>query len=35
MMDFINGLFEIVGGLFVLNHARVLYKDKLVAGVTP
>lgn len=32
--DIINGAFELVGGLFVFNHCRVLFKDKLVAGVS-
>ena len=32
--DFINGAFEEVGGLFVLNHCRVLYRDKAIAGVS-
>ena len=32
--DIINGLMEFVGGLFVLNHLRVLYKDKKVYGVS-
>lgn len=32
--DLINGLFEIFSGLFVLNHCRVILKDKQVAGVS-
>ncbi|HLP97510.1 MAG TPA: hypothetical protein VK149_03595 [Sideroxyarcus sp.] len=32
--DLINGLFEIGGGVFVLNHCRVLYADKQVRGVS-
>lgn len=32
--DFVNGAFEMIGGLFVLNHCRVLYRDKSVAGVS-
>jgi len=32
--DQINGLFELVGALFILNHCRVLYKDKQVRGVS-
>ncbi len=32
--DIINGLFEFCGGLFILNHCRVLYHDKKVAGVS-
>ena len=34
MPDLINGGLETFGGLCVFNHARVLYKDKLVAGVS-
>jgi hypothetical protein len=32
--DLINGAFEMFGGLFVLNHCRALYKDKMVRGVS-
>ena len=32
--DMINGLFEAVAGGFILNHCRVLYKDKTVRGVS-
>jgi hypothetical protein len=32
--DVINCLFELVGSIFTLNHCRVLYKDKRVAGVS-
>lgn len=32
--DFINGLFEFCGGVFILNHCRALYRDKLVKGVS-
>lgn len=32
--DLINGLFEFAGGLFVLNHCRVLLNDRLVRGVS-
>lgn len=32
--DLINGLFEAAGGFFVLNHCRVLSKDKKVKGVS-
>lgn len=32
--DLINAAFESVGGLFVLNHCRVLYRDKAIAGVS-
>lgn len=32
--DLVNGCFEAFGGLFVLNHCRVLYKDKAVRGIS-
>lgn len=32
--DTINALFEIGGGVFILNHCRVLYRDKMVRGVS-
>lgn len=32
--DVINGLFEMLGGIFVLNHCRTVIKDKAVAGVS-
>lgn len=32
--DAINGLFEAIGGCLVLNHCRVLYRDKEVKGVS-
>lgn len=32
--DFINGLYESLAGLFVLNHCRVLLKHKQVKGVS-
>lgn len=32
--DFINGTFEALAGLMILNHCRVLYRDKLVRGVS-
>jgi len=32
--DHINALFEVFGGIFILNHCRQLYKDKHVAGVS-
>ena len=32
--DLINGLFEAIGGLLVLNHCRVLFVDKMVKGVS-
>ncbi|HET8688644.1 MAG TPA: hypothetical protein VFM18_18675 [Methanosarcina sp.] len=32
--DLINGSFELFGGVFILNHCRVLYQDKKVAGVS-
>lgn len=32
--DLINAAFEALGGLFILNHCRVLYQHKAVAGVS-
>jgi hypothetical protein len=32
--DLINGLFEASAGIFVLNHCRVLRRDRAVAGVS-
>lgn len=32
--DFINGAFELLAGFFVFNHCRVLYRHKLVKGVS-
>lgn len=32
--DIINGTFEILAGLFVLNHCRAVLRDKAVAGVS-
>ena len=32
--DVINGGFEAFGGIFILNHCRALYKDKLVKGIS-
>lgn len=32
--DLFNGLFELCGGLFILNHCRKLYADKQVKGVS-
>ena len=32
--DLINGLFEAFAGIFVLNHCRVLRRDRAVAGVS-
>lgn len=32
--DLINSLFELCAGFFVLNHARVLYKEKMVHGIS-
>jgi len=32
--DTINAAFEILGGFFILNHCRVLYKVKAVAGIS-
>lgn len=34
MTDLLNAIMEFIGGLFILNHARVLYKDKMVNGVS-
>jgi hypothetical protein len=32
--DLINGSFEFFGGFFILNHCRVLIKEKRVAGIS-
>lgn len=32
--DLINGLFELFGGVFILNHCRALYRDKKLKGVS-
>lgn len=32
--DIINGLFELLGGLFILNHCRAVLRDRSVAGVS-
>lgn len=32
--DLFNGLFELAGGLFILNHCRAVLRDKAVAGVS-
>lgn len=32
--DQVNGLFELAGAAFLLNHCRVLYAQKHVAGVS-
>lgn len=32
--DITNGMFEVLGGLFILNHCKVVWKDKAVAGVS-
>lgn len=32
--DVINGAFELLAALFVLNHCRVLLRDRAVAGVS-
>ena len=32
--DLVNGLFEALAGLFVINHCRVLLRDRAVAGVS-
>jgi hypothetical protein len=34
MNDLINATFEFIGALFIMNHCRVLYKDKVVRGVS-
>lgn len=32
--DFVNGLFQLCGSAFILNHCRCCYIDKKVAGVS-
>lgn len=32
--DFINGIFQYLGGFFLLNHCRVVLKHKSVKGVS-
>jgi hypothetical protein len=32
--DNVNGLYELLAGLFVLNHCRAVWKDKSVKGVS-
>lgn len=32
--DFVNGMFECLAGIMILNHSRVLYRDKQVRGVS-
>ena len=32
--DMVNGCFELFGGVFILNHCRVVLRDKAVAGVS-
>ena len=32
--DIINGIFEVLGGLFIIDHIRALYKSKEVKGVS-
>lgn len=32
--DIVNGLFEALGSLFILNHCRVLFRHKQVRGVS-
>lgn len=32
--DLINGLFELIGAAFILDHVRTLYRDKQVKGVS-
>lgn len=34
MNDLINGAFELLAGLMVLNHCRAVLRDKAVAGVS-
>lgn len=34
MNDLINGSFELLAGVMILNNCRVLYRDKLVRGVS-
>jgi len=34
ILDLLNGLFGALGGLMILNHCRVLLKDKEVKGVS-
>lgn len=33
-MDLANAFFEFGGSMFVLNHARILYKEKMVRGLS-
>jgi hypothetical protein len=32
--DLVNGAFELLGGVFVLDHCRAVYRDRSVAGVS-
>lgn len=32
--DMVNGLFELMGSLFIFNHCRVLLRDKVVGGLS-
>jgi len=32
--DFINGMFELCGGLFILNNCFRIHKDKMVKGIS-
>ncbi|HYT43599.1 MAG TPA: hypothetical protein VEP90_14770 [Methylomirabilota bacterium] len=32
--DMINGIYEAIGGLLILNHCRAVLRDKAVAGVS-
>lgn len=32
--DIFNGVFECLGGLFVLNHCRAVWRDRSVKGVS-
>lgn len=34
MNDIINGLFELLAGVMILNHCRAVIRDKAVAGVS-
>ena len=34
MNDIINGGFEVAAAFFILNHCKILYRDKIVRGVS-
>ena len=34
LADAVNGAFEVLGGLFILNLCRIVWNDKAVAGVS-